>query len=84
MILYICLLFIPVTFIQERTSLALLDYISSEQLKEHIGEMKEIHEFWTIQAARHRRELQNLEENIEQVWSELFRTDRKELAEPKK
>ena len=72
------------TFIQERTSLALLDYISSEQLEEHIGEMKEIHEFWTIQAACHRRELQNLEENIEQVRSELFRTDQKELAELKK
>lgn len=81
---YVCL-FISVTFIQERMPLSLVDYyITAEDLEEHIAAIEEVREVWRQLGTRYRRNLEQLEENIEQLRGRLFHEDQRELAGLKK
>jgi hypothetical protein len=80
-----CGVFISLAFMQEKMPLSKVDYyISPEDLEEHIAEIEGVREAWRRLCARYRRNVERLDENIEELRGELFHADQKELAGLKK
>jgi hypothetical protein len=78
-------LFSSVTVIQETMPLTDVDYfLGGEDVQEHIAEMEKVRKEWRRLATRYRKNLLQLEDNIEEVRAQLFRADQKELAGLKK
>jgi hypothetical protein len=76
---------ISLAFMQEKMPFSEVDYyITAEDLQEHIAEMEGVREAWRKLGARYRRNMDRLEQNIEELRGELFRADQTELAGLKK